>query len=130
MREKHYFTRQNDESLIIIPCVIDEDPFTVALDTGASHSVMDLTPLLMSGYEIKNALRKVPLEAASGIIEAYIFKLQSFTSLGITHKDMEICAYDFYAHHVLAEFDGVLGLDFFKKHTFCINLYKQLITIR
>jgi predicted aspartyl protease len=110
MKTTHNFTRQDEDSLIIISCAIDEDPFTVALDTGASHTVMDLTPLLMSGYEIKNAIRQVPLEAASGIIEAYVFKLRNFTSLGITHKDMEICAYDFYAHHVLAEFDGVFYL--------------------
>jgi predicted aspartyl protease len=130
MKNNHSFTRQDDESLIIIPCMIDKDPFTVAVDTGASHTVMDLTPLLMSGYEMKNALRKVPLEAASGIIEAYIFQVKSFTSLGITHKNMEVCAYDFYAHHVLAEFDGVLGLNFFQEHTFCINLKKQIISVQ
>jgi predicted aspartyl protease len=130
MTTNHFFTRQDDESLIIIPCKIDEDPFTVAVDTGASHTVMDLTPLLMSGYEIKDALRKVPLEAASGIIEAYIFQIKSFTSLGITHENMEICAYDFYAHHVLAEFDGLLGLNFFQEHTFCINLKNQIISVQ
>jgi hypothetical protein len=75
MRTKHGFTRQDEDSLIVIPCLIDVDSFTVALDTGASHTVMDLTPLLMSGYEIKNALRKVPLEAASGIIDSYVFRL-------------------------------------------------------
>jgi predicted aspartyl protease len=130
MKTNHSFTRQDDESLIIIPCMIDKDPFTVAVDTGASRTVMDLTPLLMSGYEMKNALRKVPLEAASGIIEAYIFQVKSFSSLGITHTNMEVCAYDFYAHHVLAEFDGVLGLNFFQEHTFCINLKKQIISVQ
>ena len=130
MKTSHNFTRQDDESLIVIPCMIDADPFTVAVDTGASHTVMDLTPLLMSGYEIKNALRKVPLEAANGIIEAYIFKVASFSSLGITHRNMEICAYDFYAYHVLAEFDGLLGLNFFQNHTFCINLSRQIISIQ
>jgi predicted aspartyl protease len=130
MRTKHGFTRQDEDSLIVIPCLIDVDSFTVALDTGASHTVMDLTPLLMSGYQIKNALRKVPLEAASGVIDSYVFRINRFSCLGITVENMEICAYDFYSHHVLSEFDGVLGLDFFKKRTFCINLEKEFILIQ
>ena len=35
MKINHSFTRQDDESLIIIPCMIDKDPFTVAVDIGA-----------------------------------------------------------------------------------------------
>jgi hypothetical protein len=95
MRTKHGFTRQDEDSLIVIPCLIDVDSFTVALDTGASHTVMDLTPLLMSGYQIKNALRKVPLEAASGVIDSYVFRINRFSCLGITVENMEICAYEF-----------------------------------
>jgi hypothetical protein len=66
------------------------------------------------------------IRSPSRLIQARL----TFSCLGITVENMEICAYDFYSHHVLSEFDGVLGLDFFKKHTFCINLEKEFILIQ
>ena len=32
-------------------------------------------------------------------------------------------------HHLLSDFDGVLGLDFFNEHKFCIDFKKSLITL-
>lgn len=41
-----------------------------------------------------------------------------------------VCAYDFFAHNLLTDFDGVLGLDFFKGVKFCIDMNKSEITIQ
>jgi len=43
--------------------------------------------------------------------------------------NFEISAYDFLGNGILAEFDGVLGLDFFAHKKICIDLQKLEITI-
>jgi predicted aspartyl protease len=126
---RHNFKRIEEDSLITIPCRIGNDRYTFALDTGASHTVVDLTPLLMSGYQMKDVLRIVELETGKGIIEAYVFKLKIFSTLGITRQNIEVCSYDFLANQVLSEFDGVLGLDFFQNEKICIDFAESEITV-
>jgi hypothetical protein len=126
--KKETFIRPTAESLIVVPCAIDSNPLALALDTGASHTTIDLTPLLMAGYEINHAIRTEKIETASGIIDSHVFIVQSFTALGVTKKNMLVCAYDFFAYHYLTDFDGVLGLDFFEDLKFCIQLKKGEIT--
>jgi len=123
------FNRHSDESLVIIQCAIANHKVALALDTGASHITIDLTALIISGIEIKNALRTEKLETASGVIEVYVFSVSQFTALGITKYDLEICAYDFFAHNVLTEFDGVLGIDFLSNHKICIDFKASEISI-
>jgi hypothetical protein len=59
-----------------------------------------------------------------------IFSIREFKALGITRQNIEICAYDFFAHQVLAEFDGVLGLDFIDDYKICIDFKKSFISIQ
>ena len=82
----------------------------------------------MSEYELKDAIGTQQIETASGVIDAYIFKVKSFTALGTTKKDFTVCAYDFFAYHYLTDFDGVIGLDFFEDLKFCVNLKAGLVT--
>jgi hypothetical protein len=126
---RHKFKRLEEDSLITIPCRIGNDRYTFALDTGASHTVADLTPLLMSGYQMKDSLRVVELETGKGIIEAYVFRLKEFSTLGIVRHDIEVCTYDFLANQVMSEFDGVLGLDFFENEKICIDFSESEITV-
>ena len=127
---QHSFRRFSDDSLIVVPCKIGRDPLALALDTGASHTTIDLTPLLMAGYEMKDAVRSAQIETASGIIDTQVFLVREFSSLGIIKRDFEVCAYDFFTYHLLTDFDGVLGLDFFADTQFCIDLKKGIITIQ
>ena len=126
--KRQSFTRLTDESLIVIPCSIGNNPLSLALDTGASHTTIDLTPMLMAGYELSNAIRTEKIETASGIIEAHVFIVDSFTALGVTKNNVVICAYDFFAYHYLTDFDGVIGLDFFEDLKFCVNLKTGEVT--
>ncbi len=123
------FKRPSDESLVIVKCQLPNHNISLALDTGASHTTIDITALLISGVEIKDAIRVEKLETASGMIEVYVFKIKEITALGITQKDIEVCAYDFFGHNVLSEFDGVLGLDFLATYKICIDFVKSEITI-
>ena len=123
------FKRESPEGLIIIQCQFPNHGFALAIDTGASHTTIDLTALMIAGFELRNSIRTEQIETASGIVEAYVFCVPQFTALGITKTNIEICAYDFFAHHVLIEFDGVLGLDFLGEHHFCIDFKNSEIRI-
>lgn len=126
---EHHFARQTEDNLVIVPCQVDDDPLALALDTGASHTTIDLTPLLMAGYELKDNIGTIPMETANGEIDTYIFVIEEFSSLGLARKNMKVASYDFFAHGIFADFDGVLGLDFFEGHKVCLDLDKNLVTL-
>ncbi len=128
-KNTHYFELKTPDSLIDVECQLKDEKFRFALDTGASHTVIDLAAVMIAGYDLADMLRTVQLETGNGSVEGYIFKVTSFTALGITRRNMEICSYDFFGNNVFAEIHGVLGLDFFKSKKFCIDLEKFEITI-
>lgn len=123
------FTRPSEDSLIVVKGYLGTHSVGLAVDTGASHTTIDLNHLLMAGYEIKNAVGTIPIETASGELEAYVFNVKKFTCLGITKQNVEIAAYDFFAYRLLSDFDGVLGLDFFDTRKMCIDFKRNLILI-
>lgn len=128
--KKATFERQNDDQLIVIDCKMHSHKILLALDTGASHTTIDLAALIIAGYNIADAIREVEIETASGVIKGYVFMLKKFKAIDIELKNVEVCAYDFFAHQLLTDFDGVLGLDFFKGVKFCIDMNKGEITIQ
>lgn len=124
------FKRRTAESLIVVNCELDEHDAALALDTGASHTTIDLAALIIAGYEVSQALRTVQIETASNVIDAYIFKIKQLTAIGITRQDIEICAYDFFSYQLITDFDGVLGLDFFEDFKLCVDFKQNLLTIQ
>lgn len=126
----HPFTLENDEGLIILPSFVDDEEVSLALDTGASHTVVDLTKLLILGYRITDSLGFVEFETAKGVIEAYIFEVKELKALGVTKYNVKICSYDFLGNNVLSEIDGVLGLDFFQKTDLLISFKRFLINLK
>jgi Aspartyl protease len=124
------FKRKNEDSLILVNANVVSEPTTLALDTGATHTVIDLTILLMAGYTMNDVIDIVPMETAKGTIEAYIFNISSFSCLGVSWKDKEVCSYDFLANNVLTTIDGVLGLDFFETCNLNIDFVDSLITVQ
>jgi hypothetical protein len=129
MSKQHFFKRHDADSLIILKGRLIKDDISFALDTGASHTVIDLTQLLIAGFEVKNAVGTVEMETAKGVLEAYLFRLPSLTVLGITRKNVEICSYDFFSNHIFTDFDGVLGLDFLEDKKICIDFRESCITV-
>ena len=125
------FEFEDEESLIVIlDCQLHGQTHFVALDTGASNTVMDLAVLIIVGYEIKDAIKIVQLETAKGEIDAYVFCVHEFTALGITRKNMEICSYDFFNNNIFSGFHGVLGLDFFRDCKVCVDMVEQEVTVQ
>jgi hypothetical protein len=131
MSEKSfYFELEDEDSLILVDAEIDELPITLALDTGATHTVIDLTALLMAGYSVRDAKGTLPMETAKGVIDALVFEVQVFSALNKTIRVFEICSYDFLANSVLANIDGVLGLDFYRGGVLIIDFKQQEITLK
>jgi len=95
MKNQHKFRLRDADSLIVLRCKIGIENISMALDTGASHTVIDLTQLLIAEYSIVDSIGKVQIETANGMVEALLFRLNEFTALGMTRKDIEICSYDF-----------------------------------
>ncbi len=129
MEKQHPFRLHDADSLIILKGQLSDGDISFALDTGASHTVIDLSPLLIAGYEIKDAIGTVQIETAKGILDAYIFRVSELNVLGITRKNMEICSYDYFNNHIFPDFDGVLGLDFLSDNKICIDFRQSIITV-
>jgi hypothetical protein len=103
----------DDNSLIIVDAVIeDKFEFRLAIDTAATHTTIDSNILFLAGYELKNTIDEVEVETANGIIVNEIFEVKEFSSIGITKKNFKVEVYDFIAHGITSEYDGVIGLDF------------------
>ena len=114
MKNVYQFELTDEDSLVVVDCKIRHHNFALALDTGASHTVIDLTALLLIGFTMRDVTRLVQLETGKGVVDAFVFNLSMFSSLGKTVENMEICSYDFIGNAIFSDFDGVLGLDFFK----------------
>ncbi len=67
--------------------------------------------------------------AQYGIIETEVFKLDSFSSLGMTKEKSQIQVYDFLAHGIFSDYNGLLGLDFLERTKFCIDTKNNTITL-
>ena len=81
------------------------------------------------GYDLKNNIGIVEIETANGVFETEIFELSSFASLGIVKEKFHIQMYDFFAHGIFSDFDGLLGLDFLEGKKFCIDTILNTITL-
>ncbi len=125
------FYLHDDDSLVVIDAKINDYKIRLALDTGASHTVIDSTALMIAGFTKENAKGDTYLETGKGGIEAEIYEIEWFESLGIIHTIFKICSYDFMANGIFAPIDGVLGLDFFKvqNNKICIDFQNSEITI-
>ncbi len=126
----HQFIREQEEGLLIVSITLDNKyELTMALDTGATHTTFDSNALYLSGYELKDNIGIVEIETANGIIETEVFEVKELASLGISRQNFAIQVYDFVAHGILSNYNGLLGLDFLEGKKFCIDLDLQEITI-
>jgi predicted aspartyl protease len=124
------FLRDPESGLLLGSIEIDHwfEPKMV-LDTGCTHTTIDSNALYLLGYDLEESKGRVEIETANGIIETDVFELGSFSSLGITKKDFQVQVYDFLAHGIFSDYNGLLGLDFFESRHICVNLPEDLIDI-
>lgn len=124
------FEYTEELQLIVIIASIDNYDVRLALDTGASNTVIDLTELFIAGYRKSDVIGSEEFETGKGNIVADTYRIKKMEVLGITRTDFVINSYDFLVNNVLSAIHGVLGLDFFQGHKFCIDMEKKEITIQ
>lgn len=127
---KYSFERMPDGGLIIVSVTLDQkSKFRMILDTGCSNTTIDSNALYLSGYELKDTVEMVEIETANGIVESEVFEVSQVYSLGIIKDKFKIQVYDFLAHGIFSNYDGLLGLDFFEGKKICIDTDLNEITI-
>ena len=105
----------NENSIIIVDAVFENKyELRLALDTAATHTTIDSNILFLAGYELKNSIEEVEVEAANGIIINEIYQVDTIEALGVIRKNFKVQVYDFLAHGITSEYDGVIGLDFLR----------------
>jgi predicted aspartyl protease len=124
------FKREPESGLILVNIEIDKKyELKMILDTGATNTTIDSNALYLLGHDLKDSIGTVEIETANGIIETEVFEIDSFLSLGIEKKKFEIQVYDFIAHGIFSDYNGLLGLDFLEGTKFCINTNENTISI-
>ena len=127
---KYPFERDPKSGMIFITVRLDKQhSFKMVLDTGASCTTFDTSALYLADYTIGGISEKGAIETANGIVEVAIFKVDSLAALGITLRDVPVQAYDFLAHGILSDYEGVLGIDFLENTKFIVDMINQTIEI-
>jgi len=124
------FDLPTDEDVIIVNASIEgKFKFRLALDTAATHTTIDSNVLYFSGYELKNSKGEQEIETSNGIIVVETYDIEHLECLGISKADFEVQVYDFLAHGITSDYDGVIGLNFLREHKFCIDILKGEISV-
>ena len=124
------FKREPENGLIVISIEIDSKyALKMVLDTGATNTTIDSNTLYLLGYDLKDNIGSVEIETANGIIETKVFEVTSFSSIGQTKNNFQVQVYDFLAHGIFSDYNGLLGLDFFEGTKFCIDTRSNVITL-
>ena len=124
------FKREPESGLILVNVEIDDKyELKMILDTGATNTTIDSNALYLLGYDLKDNIGSVEIETANGIIETEVFEINSFASLGMKKHNFQIQVYDFLAHGIFSDYNGLLGLDFLEGTKFCIDTRENIITL-
>jgi predicted aspartyl protease len=124
------FRREPDSGLILVNIEIDNKyDLKMILDTGATNTTIDSNALYLLGYDLKDNIGIVEIETANGVVETEVFELKRFTSLGLIKTNFQIQVYDFLAHGIFSDYNGLLGLDFLEGTKFCIDTNQNTITV-
>ncbi|MBC7643380.1 MAG: hypothetical protein H7174_13775 [Flavobacterium sp.] len=124
------FKREPESGLILVNIEIDKKyELKMILNARATNTTIDSSALYLLGHDLKDNIGTVEIETANGIIETEVFEIDSFSSLGIEKLKFEIQVYDFIAHGIFSDYNGLLGLDFLEGTKFCINTNENTISI-
>lgn len=118
-----------DGVIIITAHIEDRYRLRLALDTAASHTTVDTNVLQMLGYNLQKPKAQSFVETSNGVIPVEDHLLKKLTCLGIERTAFSIQVYDFLAHGITSDYDGVLGIDFLRGRKICIDFVNNIISI-
>ena len=125
--KKHAFERTTDEDLIILTAWANDYEIQIAIDTAATHTVIDFNILLILGYSPQDATGSILVETSNGIMPVQKYHLEKFHALDKEITNFEVISYDFLEKGILSPYDAVLGLDFFEQTILTIDFIHQAI---
>lgn len=99
----------------------------LALDTGATSTLINVDVLVSIGYDPATAKERVHVTTGSGLEYAARLPIMQVSALGMEVREFGVIA------HTLppsAGVDGLLGLDFFRGHELFIDLVNGEIEVR
>lgn len=99
----------------------------LALDTGASATVISRKRLLAVGYDLENIEDEAFITTGSGLITIPKIRIEKLSALGKEKTDFLINAHDL---PPTASVDGVLGLDFLRENVLTIDFMKGEIELK
>src|SRR5437764_270171 len=104
------------EGLIVVPTHLwgptGDTIGRMALDTGATISMISLEIAKLLGYDLANVAERVRITTGSSIVElAPLIRVQSIQALQREHRNFPLVCHTLPGGVVV---DGVLGLDFFR----------------
>jgi predicted aspartyl protease len=122
--------REISSNLFLVNITIDNlYELKMLLDTGATHTTIDSNALYLLGYNLSESIGTVEIETANGIVDTDVFEIANFSALGIVKDNYQIQVYDFLAHSIFSDYNGLLGMDFWESTTFCINTINATISV-
>ena len=99
----------------------------LALDTGASQTMINVIPLTLAGYLPGGAVEHVEITTGSGIAYAPRVPVLRVSASGNEKAEFPVLA------HTLppsAGIDGLLGLDFMQDRILCVDFRQSLISLQ
>jgi predicted aspartyl protease len=124
---KYTFERTSDEDLIILSAWINDYEIKIAIDTAATHSVLDFNILLILGYSPDDTLGSILVETSNGVMPVQKYRLNKLNTLDKEVTNFEVISYDFLEKGILSPYDAVLGLDFFVQTILTIDFIHQSV---
>lgn len=85
-KQTFQFERTGEDGLIKVDFWLGNTKLTFVLDSGASHTVIDLTQILISGLEMKDAIGITELERAKALLKHTFSKFPFWKRLVLHEK--------------------------------------------
>jgi len=109
-----------------VSCADREVFLNLALDTGASGTIVSAKKLQEVGYDLDKPEDEVYITTGSGLIFVPKITIEKLMTLGKEKTNFQIIAHDF---PPTSSVDGVLGLDFLRENVLTIDFVKGEIEL-
>lgn len=124
------FTFNPTSGLILVEATLEGPAGKVqvrlALDTGATSTLIGTDPLEVVGYDPAAVGKPVKTTTAGGVVQSLRLGIKSLSALGQTRANMPVLARTL---PPTASAEGLLGLDFLRGHVLAIDFVKAEITL-
>jgi hypothetical protein len=110
-----------------IVCGVRELLLNLALDTGASATMISAKRLTEVGYDLDKPEDEIYITTGSGLIFVPKIRIEKLTALAKTKMSFTVIAHDL---PPTASVDGVLGLDFLRENVLKVDFKRGSIELR